>query len=280
MLRLEAEAAAVRVDFTSLSLERAVEEITGIELHSWLGGEHLHDASRLRLLNLSNPGKRSGNQLVGHEVMIVAARELELLVLGIDAGADRSRLTEVQRRTLDRGNLASGNKGLIDRCIVAGVERQDLVEDGAVTLTRKVKVTVMGQIDDRVLVGSGSVDQLQLVFVRESVGGGHLERSGIPLLAILARVGELEGGAVCGDFRSSLPDDLVESLDSAVKGIADVVGSECVLLAIKSEFPLGNAVTIAANEASEVRALLDILSEGIESEDDIRKLPVAVRHCE
>src|SRR5438128_549864 len=51
---------------------------------------------------------------IQHEVVVVPFSAAKLLVIGVDPRADRGRRTEVERRALDRCELARGNQVVVD----------------------------------------------------------------------------------------------------------------------------------------------------------------------
>jgi len=87
MLRLHAECAAARVCLAALAVQGAIQEIAGVKLQGRLGGPDLEDAAGLRLVHFRRLGE-PGAGLVEHPVVVVALAELDLLVVGFDAGAD------------------------------------------------------------------------------------------------------------------------------------------------------------------------------------------------
>ena len=66
---------------------------------------------------------------VEDEVVVVALAELDLLVVGVDARADGSRLAEVERRARDRPQLAGRDQRRVHRRVPVGVDH-DLVRRG------------------------------------------------------------------------------------------------------------------------------------------------------
>ena len=71
--------------------------------------------------------------------------------------ADRLGAGEVHRRALDRLELAQRDQRVVDRQVAVGVERQLVVEHVARAGAGQVPVGVVGQVDDRRLVGRGRV---------------------------------------------------------------------------------------------------------------------------
>src|SRR5215471_19021957 len=53
---------------------------------------------------------------VDDEVVVVAAAEFQLLVVLVDARADRRRLRKVERRAFDASQFAGRDQSRVDRC--------------------------------------------------------------------------------------------------------------------------------------------------------------------
>src|SRR5205823_10694239 len=102
VLRFHGEAVAVPVDDGVLAPQRAVEKVAGIELQSWLRSGDLHHTPGCRLVHACRERRLAAlAALVQHEVVVVAAPEAELRIVLVDAGADRRRRAEVERRARD-----------------------------------------------------------------------------------------------------------------------------------------------------------------------------------
>ena len=66
------------------------------------------------------------------------------------------------------------------------------------------------------------------------------------------------------------PDHFIEPPDTTMQGITIVIRCQLVLLSIQCEFRMRDAVSIAANETTEIWIdFLEIAAEGIKAEDDI-----------
>ena len=72
-----------------------------------------------------------------HEVVIVAAAQLELRMVAVDALADGRLAPEVERRALDRGQLAGRNLVRVDRRVAVRVQRQAVAENSRPTRHRR-----------------------------------------------------------------------------------------------------------------------------------------------
>ena len=122
--------------------------------------------------------------------MVVAAAELELRVVCVDACADGRGLAEVERRAFDRPQLAGRDQA----CSSTGVNWSALsislvAEDVAVACAGQVEVGVVGQVDDawpcRSSPRSRSAARCRRSACRSTV---HCRLPGIALFAVLAQV--------------------------------------------------------------------------------------------
>src|SRR5690242_9804224 len=90
VLRLQAEAAAVRVDDAALAANRAVEEIAGVQLYARLRRRDLHRATA-RWRGDERDAPRLAALTSEHEGMVVATRHLQLRMVSLDPRADPLR---------------------------------------------------------------------------------------------------------------------------------------------------------------------------------------------
>ena len=161
VLRLQAERAAMLVNMAGFACDCAVEEIAGVELQPGLRRRDIERSAALRILELR--GVTQPRVAIQDPVMVVALAVLDLLVIRVDARADRGRLAEVERRAVDGCELAGRNQPCIHRRVAIGVERQDMSEDVAAPFAGKIEVAVLRQVDRRRLVGRRVVVHRQLV---------------------------------------------------------------------------------------------------------------------
>src|SRR5256712_8973994 len=105
VLGLQAGPVSQAVDLASLADDRAVEGVPRVESEAGLCRQHLEDPSGYRS-DERRRGDQAGALAIEDPVVIVAAREGELLVACADARADRRRLPEVHRRPRDSAQLA------------------------------------------------------------------------------------------------------------------------------------------------------------------------------
>src|SRR5262245_47737089 len=140
MLRLETESRSPRVDLALLAGNRAIQSPAAVELHARLGGEDFHDAPAGRLVY--GRGAMHPVTLVQYETVVVAACELDLRIVGIDALADRVGRAEIERRAGHRRRLAGGDEVLRHRQILISSHRQLVIQNGG-----KLAAAMAGEIE-------------------------------------------------------------------------------------------------------------------------------------
>ena len=163
------------------------EEVAGVELDARFGGGDLQDPSGLGVVDLC--GRRHDLPAIQHEVMIVADRVgLDL----VDPRSDRRGLGEIERSAGNRGDLASGNEGIINGRVMVGGQHQLVSQHRLAGPSAQVEVTVVGKVDRRGLIGGCRVLELQLVLLGDREQDADVEVSGIALLTVSAVVAQLD----------------------------------------------------------------------------------------
>ena len=112
----------LRVDLTALAVNGPVQKVAGVKLQARLGGEHFHNAARLRISGLGCNCREP--RMIQYKVLVIALGEDKLLVVGIDSLADHVRLREVERRSFNTAEFAGGNQTFVNRSIPVGVDRK------------------------------------------------------------------------------------------------------------------------------------------------------------
>jgi len=163
---------------------------------------------------------------------------------------------------------------------VVGVEHDHVAEDVAPALARQVEVAVLREVHGRRAVRGRVVVEDQLVAVGQRVGNGGLQRPGVALLAVRARVREDEPDRVRVLERRNAPDHLVEAAYAAVQVIGTVIRRQRVGPAVQREPAPGDPVAVTTDDGAEVRRPPLVVRQGVESEDDVVESPVPVRHLE
>src|SRR5260370_39022079 len=114
--------------------------------------------------------------------------------------------------------------------------------------------------------------------MRESVDDADFQIGGKTFVAVLAEVGKLEGLAILGGKNFGGPQRFVETFDAAVESVVIVVLGKRVGFAVEDELSMADAVSVAANERSEIALVGSIAAGVVVAEEDIGELAVAVRH--
>ncbi len=170
-----------------------------------------------------------------------------MLVIVIDPRSDGRWLVEVQGRSRHRGQLAGGDESGVDGGVAVRGNHHQVVENVSLPFAGKVEVAVIGQIQDRVLIGGGKVLDLERMRFQR-IADPRGQGAGKTLIAILADQGELHP---MGNFMP-LPQQLVEAYDSPVQGVDAVVCRKLIALAVQAKGGMGDAVAVAPDDGSEV----------------------------
>ena len=125
---------------------------------------------------------------------------------------------------------------------------QLVVLDRAAALAGEVAVRVVGEVDDRGLVGGGLVVDAPVAVPVERVGDLRPQRAGVAHLAVDARVVQVQADVGARGEALDVPHLLVEALGAAVQAVHAVVDGELVRLAVQGELALGDAVAVAADQ--------------------------------
>src|SRR5215470_18734875 len=115
MLRLQAKSRALSVTDASFATRRAIQEISGVELHTGFRGPHLQHAASRGFYNTRSQRDRIAWFLPQDKIVVVAAAQLNLLVICIDARANRGWFAEIKRRSGDVAKLPRRNQVGIHR---------------------------------------------------------------------------------------------------------------------------------------------------------------------
>ena len=108
---------------SGFSGDAPVEEVGRIELHTGLGRRDFQYTAARRLIHASHELQAAAVS-IDHKIMVVAAGQLELLVVVVDAGADRRGAGEIQRRSAHGPDLAGRNQHVIDGGEAVRIQRE------------------------------------------------------------------------------------------------------------------------------------------------------------
>ena len=117
-----------------------------------------------------------------------------------------------------------------------------MVEDRAAAFPVKVPKTMVGDVDDRLLVGRHFIFHEELIGIVQAVGDGDIQIPGISLLSVGRTIRETHMLAVdLGTF----PHPAVKTRWPAMQTVLAVIDVECVFFAIQRERAFRDAVAIA-----------------------------------
>ena len=100
MLRLEAEAITLLVDFPCFALESAIQEVAAVELNSGLCRVHRHHTARLGFGDTRGQANPSSGA-VHNEIVVVTFSEVQLLIVRSDTFSNRVRPAKVEWSSLN-----------------------------------------------------------------------------------------------------------------------------------------------------------------------------------
>ncbi|GBL30134.1 aldose 1-epimerase [Opitutia bacterium] len=257
-------------------LDRAVEEVAGIELEAGRVREHLERAAAARLRHARGEPRRPAEaEVVG---VVVAARPHELRVGRADAFADGAGAAEIERRAFDGRAFAGGDEAFRDRDEAIREEFQTVAQDLAAA--GEVEERMVRQVAERGGVRRRLEAEADLVTVRgHQVGHVHGQRARVVLLARGADIGEADAGGVAFADGLAGPDAAVEAGHAAVEVLAVVVARDLEGPAVDGEAAVGDPVRVAADGAAEVRVLLHVAAEVVVPQRHLRDDALAVRHA-
>src|SRR5689334_24586618 len=111
--------------------------------------------------------------------MIVTVAKLELLVVVINAFADRVCFAEVERSARDVSDLTGRNRLRVGGNETVRTQHEVMLENVSVAFTREIEIGVVRQVENGVYVGRRGVIDPELVVVRQSVDDSRAQVAGI-----------------------------------------------------------------------------------------------------
>src|SRR6266404_8024136 len=240
MLRLEGQSVAVPIDVPCLAGDAAVEKVPGIELDPWLGRENVQCAPRRRLGDVRrvNQRVRASIPAVEDEVVVVAAAVANLRVLAlVNASTDWHRRPKIERCASNGGDLAGRDERRIHRRHRVCVDGEHVPENVPASVTRKIPVAVLREIDRCRLVARRLIVDDQPIVVGERVSDADTKSPWKTLLHVRTRVFESDTLGVILPKWLSVPDYLVEPTDPTMQAIRSIVDGEAVGRSVERELP-------------------------------------------
>ena len=254
----------------------AVHEIAGIKLNAGQVGIYLKLSAAFFVLGSCGKTERSAFA-VDAEIVVISACHLKLNIIGVDIFPDFLRCSEIESRTVNRSDFARRNAVFVRRRKEIAVEHQLGVKNIAACGGAEVKIGMVGQVDDGVLVAYGFVMKLQLVFVGKNIGDLYVNVSGKALFAVGAFVAEFNGVVVNND---SIPQRTAVLCAAVKTGDALFVFRNVVLLAAEGEFSAADAVCILTDNLTGKSARVYMTEDIVKAGNNITVVSVLVGAAE
>ncbi len=129
---------------------------------------------------MAQPGFRT----VQNEVVVVAVRKMQLVVIRFDIRADFFLLCKIKGRSGNLPDLTGRDRKLICRGKGIRVDPDLLVQDGACAVSCEIEIGVIGRIDDCSLVGRRLISDLQGILLSQRVRDREFQISRESLLPV------------------------------------------------------------------------------------------------
>ena len=185
--------------------------VAGVKLYARRGGVVIHLAAGPHLLDVQGATQVAAVLVAADaQAVVVAAGLLNLRIVGFHTGCDGTQLTEVERRTLDRSDLAGGDVLVVDGQVVGSVGNKEVLAVHAGIMAGKVKVRVVGHGHVGGAVALAAVLDAQAARRRYGKHGRKRAVAGKSQLAVLERSGHAHG--IVGLIELNVPHALVQAM--------------------------------------------------------------------
>ncbi len=208
--------------------------------------------------------------------MVVARAYLERFEVGVYVAAYLFSLAKVHRRALYQCQLAGGYLRGVGGQVPRGLYFERVAEHRPAVAPREVKIGVVGEVYDSVVVGAGEIGYLYSAFVVEVVDRFAAEFGRIALLACRRGVGEYHTVGL----HARGPYLVLKSARTAVQMVDAVVAGQNVLLAAERETSLRYAVGITAYAFAHGGRVVQVTFVRTVSEHHVAHIAVAVGHLQ
>ena len=187
MLSLQREAAEFSI--WNASLACGVYKVSGIQLNGRLCGKRgQRNACYIALCN--GELAEFSARFMKNQIVVVAAGVDYWRFLAENISADLLCFAKVKRRTLNMQDFAGRDTLAVGLGKAFGVYPEGVTQDIFSVVTIEVEVRVIGQIDDRVLIGGGSVTDIKRIVICQTVAQLSFQRTGVALLRRRTRKAE------------------------------------------------------------------------------------------
>ena len=183
VLGLQSDSAALAV--VDAALAGILQEVACVELDAGQIGEDIHGAA--------GDGIVEGGAGIAEDlkVVVVAALEVQRFVVGFNIPADGFGGTEVHGSTLYAAGLTGGDAFSVGGGEETGGQGQDLIHGGiGFIVAGQVKVTVVGQVENSILVTDAVIGDAQGIVGADGIGDGDGGVAGVTLVAVGAEQAE------------------------------------------------------------------------------------------
>src|SRR6267378_6470338 len=140
MLRFHAESVSRFVYPTALACNCSAKMISSVKLHSRFGGQHFQHPPGSWLINARHQTEFT-RRFIDDKILVVAAAELELFIVLIDASSDGRGFSEIEGRALYRFKFACGDQIFVRWRKLLGVDHDFVIQ----------YVAFAGQVEVRML---------------------------------------------------------------------------------------------------------------------------------
>ena len=264
VLGFQTERTAEAVVHAALALAVG-EHIGGIKLYAGLIRIHYHR-------NACFVAYGSGNGVSAKdEIGIITVKKFHTGLVIFRIPTDGLRPAEIHGRTVNADDFPSRSAVLAVQGVAVGFDLQQMVINIAVSV--QVEIAVVGEIDDRILIGFGIVVDGQAV-ASPTHGYLNVQIAGVALLAV--------GGQSGKNHRISLlsagPEVLVEALLAAVEMVWTVVGKQGVGFAVQRKNTALDSISETTNGGTQIAIVSDVFFQGVVAQHNIHRIPRLVRH--
>ena len=129
--------------------------------------------------------------------MVIAASQLQLFIICLNIPANGLKLCEIHRRVLHQSQLTRGHAVLIGKRKLICVNPDFLIQCGSGSLTGQVKISMVGEVCDRVLIAGHVIIDPDCVILCQSIADTDIRVARIVLISVRTEQGK---GDFCSGF--------------------------------------------------------------------------------
>ena len=272
VLGLQAEGAVLRVAAAGFAVVHIVfmDIVAGIELYAGLGGPAVQTDGAGRVFRGGKPFFFAFLRFQ-YEGMIVAFGQTDLFIGKIQTVADSAAFPEVHGSSVHGEEPAGGKIAGASFREAVGLHGQYCIGAGRSVLAAQIEIGMIGQINDRRLVGLRLIDHTESVVLVQCIGDFKLQGAGIALFAV--RTGILHDQGAVLDMG---PEDSADI--GSVQVIGAVIGFQPVCNTVQRETGILDPVGVTAYERAVVAAAVFVILQCVITQGNVRISAVAHRN--